>query len=519
MSSPEMRYFIFFNEFICQFCKTSFLNTELFYLMDCCHPVCRNCIANYAWVNKCQISDCPGKQNQLKKEPVNYDDFDDKLRNTQKRLLDFELPDNHSQYCYVGSISPLSPVFIKNSEFRSGRDVNGRNVDNWMNMELLLSNFHPNFVKIRKVYDLFKKYLRKKNLMLFQELTLETFLKKRMRQMENLKIKDFFYDIPSFSLDDSQGTMFIFCRCLTKIRRLLETTMDKVFNLTIYNQAIHKVFEIIQETGFDLEKVEDNQQMLVSFNVEISEKNDVLSSKLPWPKPFFSNKTEDSIDPPVKSLDFHRMQDARLRKRIEFRTQPDEIWKRKKIRGMHRMDTSIKFRKLCQSTMKNISQACLLKNRMVKFLCFLFPSANKWTQLVHVQSDVNSQKKFKEKCYDNESTVVFMKSGQFIVGGFNDQKWKYNCDYSPNKNVFIFSINKSKKYPILFNGTPGCCFYSSTTLIGFGWPAISISPNFQTSKSSSQMRIFEVDEGTNEETELFGSPSFFIDEIEVFKVQ
>lgn len=111
------------------------------------------------------------------------------------------------------------------------------------------------------------------------------------------------------------------------------------------------------------------------------------------------------------------------------------------------MDTLLKFGKIRGSIRRVVGKYSIIKSRIINFLIFLFPSMTKWTQIVHMKSDADSNKKWKDECANLKSLVILMKSGQFTVGGFHREfEWTENS-IEFYQNAFLFSLNK-KKMPV-----------------------------------------------------------------------
>lgn len=366
---------------------------------------------------------------------------------------------------------------------------------------------------------MFKDHLKSKNLRLLHESFLEAFLISRMKELESLKISDFFSDMSLFSIEAIDGFRDIFCRCLHKITALLAGTFDKIFNLNLYRNTVLRVFDVIHESGFELEEVDETQEILIKLDDRLSEKNNLSSCSIFWPTSNFDEETETTTEQVVFSLDFHKIQDSEFRKKIENQTEPRDIWRRKKIHEKHQMDTLLRFRKVHQSTTKDIFRSSILKKRMVDFLCFLFPKVQKWTKLVHFQTDLNSREIWKKECSEQESTVVLIRSGEYISGGFNDKKWNFDDTGLKISDSFLFSMNKKIKYPLCQNEKYPPVSHDDYHLFGFGFYDIKIKVDFRLSKSYSDMSVYELANRADSQTELFGSSFFLIDEIEIFKIQ
>lgn len=506
-----MSRFIFFSELFCQLCEQNSFCNSLFYVTNCFHPVCENCLDTFAPFKNCQISDCRGVWMESKMESVEKDDnFYNKQEKTQQMFVSPNLKQMGREFFSFNGISPKAPIFVtRKFHFEQKYFGERLSICNFFNYCRL------SFLRSKKLYLSFKERLKCRNLMLLHELPIETFLKSRMRKIKNLKISDFFANIPAFSTKTYGKKPFIECRCLNKIESLLEGTLDKIFSFKLYNNIVLKLFTVIHESGFEIDEIDETQEMLLKFDAELSERNSVVSSSFSWP---MSNYVKEPIEQVVESLDFHKSQDLQFRKMIDRKILQNEIWKLKKIRKNHQINTSLKFRKFCESTKKNIVQSSIFKNRMTNFLCFLFPNANSWMQLVHFQTDVNSKEIWMDKCFHHKSTVVVVKSDQFVVGAFNEEDWNFRNSHLKSANSFLFSINKKKKYPLCRNYINSQYRTDNDRLFELGNFDILIHKDFKSSPSMSDMTVYALENSLDQETELFGSFQYLVQEIEVFKI-
>lgn len=513
-----MSKFIFFNEFLCQLCKLNLLNwhKQISFLTNCSHPICNKCVQNFTLLKKCNISDCQKEGIPEESQSIfdNSNDFRKRIEKTAQNVIAFYTSINFRVFFNYNSISPKTPVFMKDfSIFKIKRKPQKTTIDEF------LKKFRLIWLNIQEIYCLFKERLRSENLMLLYELTLDTLLKEKTKKIESLKIADFFSDVCSFLIEDKNDghDFLVSCRYLNKIKTLLEQTMNKKFCLKLYNETVHKVFDVLGESGVELEEVDENQDMIIAFDSQLSEKNRILSSQLSWPE---SNFFDEQSEIKIESLNFYETQDVKLRKMTAGKQNtPDLILKRKKVQKIHQTETLLKFRKICELTKKYLSKSSLLKRRTVSFFSFLFPSACDWTRLAHDQIDKDWNKNWVEKCRFEKSTVVIFRSEELIVGGFNDRKWTQSRNLKSSKN-FLFSINLKKKFRI----DPMNIHYafsiedynfSKFPVLDFG----EDQQSFLSGRFFSDFFIYEFYEEVRKSTELFGSEPFPIDEIEVFKIE
>ena len=58
---------------------------------------------------------------------------------------------------------------------------------------------------------------------------------------------------------------------------------------------------------------------------------------------------------------------------------------------------------------------------------------------------------FHKLCDKKGATLVVIKSGEFVAGGFTDIGWNHSCGYLATYKSFLFSVNSRRLYPLKVN--------------------------------------------------------------------
>lgn len=136
---------------------------------------------------------------------------------------------------------------------------------------------------------------------------------------------------------------------------------------------------------------------------------------------------------------------------------------------------------------------------------------------------------FHRACDRVPNTLVIVKSGNYFAGGFTDTAWaspvdSWNYAKPPehfySAYAFLFSINREKIYSIAFRNN---AIYSGWD-IGFSFGTdgngLSVKPDFGGSNGGvSRLTSYDVDLADDRETELMGSPTFKVDQYEVWRLE
>lgn len=133
--------------------------------------------------------------------------------------------------------------------------------------------------------------------------------------------------------------------------------------------------------------------------------------------------------------------------------------------------------------------------------------------------DGNSVQQFHQNCDKKGPTITFIKSGDFVAGGYNDFSWTSEEQvYKASSESFLFSLNRKRQYlvqssmenkAIYCNVLNGPCFGVDLCVSN----QIHSKLNYS---HANRMYDFSACEFPNEE--LFGSLQFEIDDYEVYQV-
>ena len=165
---------------------------------------------------------------------------------------------------------------------------------------------------------------------------------------------------------------------------------------------------------------------------------------------------------------------------------------------------------------KNNSPLSFLSSRLSQFT-----KATKLFSTKDHPTKTNVAKEFHDACDGKTNTLVIIKSGQYIAGGYTEVAWSSKCGFiavSDCSKAFLFSLNKQKaygnkdkEYAILGNSLCGP---------NFGGNAILVVDNYKSNGNYSNVgRNYDANGATDPKTELFGSHNFTIDEYEVYKLE
>jgi hypothetical protein len=137
--------------------------------------------------------------------------------------------------------------------------------------------------------------------------------------------------------------------------------------------------------------------------------------------------------------------------------------------------------------------------------------------LYKLSKDGDLIKTFHEKCDNKGPTLIIIKTTKgFRFGGFNPITWDISGDYKISNSVFIFSLDKKKKY-LLNNGHDKFAICGSSTKIAFGG-GHDISILDQCSKNINNY-TYPYSFNTTEKFELNGGEkNFIVSDMEVYLV-
>lgn len=459
----------FFHELACQLCKICYNSASLFCLADCTHWVCEECIPTLNLLKKCQISNCGKTLIKSETERINSNEFVKRLRLTYQNIAFCDSETIYKMNFNRFSISPISPVFIT---IETMIEINTTNV--YINFHDFICSVKTSFGRIKENYFEFKDRLRVHNLMIRRVLQLESTLKSKMEELENLKIKDFFQNIDSFFVDGNLFIHVIFSRFLKLVETLLENALQRQFIFSSDTKTLSRIFQLIRENDYEVEPIDDERIMLTKFDPQLSEKNRIFGDLIPWST---SNEETEQV---IETFDFYKSQNDQLQKMINRQKLPAINFKQmKQIRRRLQMNTLLQFRKNCEFIKKSTPESSIIKNRSVGFLACLFPKITKWLQLVHLKSDVDSERMLVDKCANLKYLLILMKSGPIIVGAIPRENSTNRTSMDYLQNTFLFSVDKRRKYFHEMKQIYSKTFSCSESLLQFENCGLTIQPRFQ----------------------------------------
>src|SRR3990167_6840835 len=180
-------------------------------------------------------------------------------------------------------------------------------------------------------------------------------------------------------------------------------------------------------------------------------------------------------------------------------------------------------------TLKTTSQPSLFPptdwHGNLSFLSSRLSQFTKATKLFSTRdhpTKTNVAKEFHEACDGKTNTLVIIKSGQYIAGGYTEVAWSSSNQYIPlssESQAFLFSVNKQNIYNNKDKRVGIYCGSGYGPIFGGGHD-IRVYDNYKSNSNNSNLNHSYDASGVSEPTnELFGSYNFTIDEYEVYKLE
>ena len=157
------------------------------------------------------------------------------------------------------------------------------------------------------------------------------------------------------------------------------------------------------------------------------------------------------------------------------------------------------------------------QNEIDLFLSWLDKKPIKITLLLDSKKDGDLTNTFYNKCGGKSPTVVFVKTTKgYRFGGYSSISWKdQNGSFSSDKNNFIFSLDKKKKYKIK---NPDKAIQTYSSYFGFGGGCDFLIENNYSSNNYNYVN----NNGTYDTTETyelnFGEYYFTVSSYEVYQI-
>jgi len=157
--------------------------------------------------------------------------------------------------------------------------------------------------------------------------------------------------------------------------------------------------------------------------------------------------------------------------------------------------------------------------RYVLYLCFPFKAQPQTHLLFSTERDGRSIAKMHEMIDNIGITVVIVKKGDFIFGGFAAAKW--NTDEKPfgsGSSSFMFSVSLDAYIPYNPRVNDACCLYATKDTLTFGKYDLILADNFDGCSAMIENSYgIGFEQGSTEaQTFLAGEPVFKADSVEVW---
>lgn len=156
---------------------------------------------------------------------------------------------------------------------------------------------------------------------------------------------------------------------------------------------------------------------------------------------------------------------------------------------------------------------------MTLYLCFPFKNIPQTHLLFSTERDGRSIKKMHELIDGIGITVVLVKTGEFVFGGFAATKW--NSEGKPfgeRSSSFLFSITRDAFIPYRPRVADACHLYATEDTLTFGKYDISLAGDFDECSAvlENSYGVGFKQKNNNAATFLAGAPKFAADVVEVW---
>ena len=169
-------------------------------------------------------------------------------------------------------------------------------------------------------------------------------------------------------------------------------------------------------------------------------------------------------------------------------------------------------------TTENTSPLSFLSSRLSQFT----KATRIFTTRDYTHTNVAAE--FHQACDNIPNTLVIIKSGQYIAGGYTEVAWS-----SPDRSVaayraFVFSVNRQKVYAIRNKGKAMHCHKDYGPIFG-GDGDLAVCGDYagwwlwNDRGGCSEMRDYDTNGVADKYTELMDSKYFKVDEYEVYKLE
>ena len=171
-----------------------------------------------------------------------------------------------------------------------------------------------------------------------------------------------------------------------------------------------------------------------------------------------------------------------------------------------------------KETSKNNSPLSFLSSRLSQFT----KATRIFTTRDYTHTNVAAE--FHQACDNIPNTLVIIKSGQYIAGGYTEVAWSSPASerYVSATRAFLFSVNRRRVY---LSTKPAYAMKCHQTLgPNFGYSGLGVYGDYSTGVGThpggySWMISYDQSGVRDRETELMGSQYFKVDEYEVYKLE
>lgn len=171
-----------------------------------------------------------------------------------------------------------------------------------------------------------------------------------------------------------------------------------------------------------------------------------------------------------------------------------------------------------KETSKNNSPLSFLSSRLSQFT----KATRIFTTRDYTHTNVAAE--FHQACDNIPNTLVIIKSGQYIAGGYTEVAWSSPpfLTVMPGYRSFLFSVNRQKDYSIVTTTEALRCRRDLGPV--FGKNDLAVEDDYcggtkGGAGGSSAISAYERGGVFSNSTELMGSKNFKVDEYEVYKLE
>lgn len=127
---------------------------------------------------------------------------------------------------------------------------------------------------------------------------------------------------------------------------------------------------------------------------------------------------------------------------------------------------------------------------------------------------------FHELCDNKGPTIVFVKSGDYVAGGYTEASWRsIEGTFVESNDAFVFSVTRQKKYPLKPEKQKEAIYCSEVNGPTFGFDLCLGYKIYSEMNYSQGNRVYDFGPVSDPNTELFGKLEFIVDEYEVYQVR